>query len=437
MQKYLTPCTINLEPRLYSMPPFSFIHTADLHLDSPFSTLAGDNSDISSLMRSATFSAFENIISLCIDKKVDFLLIAGDVFDGADRSLRAQVRFLKGLKRLDEAGIHSFVVHGNHDPMDTWSTSLDWPSRAHLFSDHIETFPVMRNNEVLAGIQGISYPERDERRNLTRLFKRTGPAFHIGLLHANAGSDTGHEPYAPCSLEDLRNAGMDYWALGHVHTRRLLSENRPCILYSGNSQGRSIVEPGERGCYYVSVDRDGAIETEFLPTDSVRWHLINLSIDRLDSDQALINTLNQTCSDISARGEGRTSIVRIILKGRSPLAGKLKDANILKDILEIARDSAALFSPQVWIEKIESRAALPFDIPALMKNNDFVGELLRLAEELSANDRLDEVIMDEISLLFKDSKAHRFLTLPDRDRLKELLKDAAMICLAELEGAGK
>jgi exonuclease SbcD len=415
------------------MPPFSFIHTADLHLDSPFSTLARENTDLSAIMRSATFNAFENIIRLCIEKRVDFLVIAGDVFDGADRSLRAQVKFRDGLKRLNDAGIHSFIAHGNHDPLDSWSTSLDWPFRVHLFPDHVETVPITRNHELLGNIQGISYPKGNERRNLAKLFKKTGPDFHIGLLHANAGSNTGHEPYAPCSLEDLLKAGMDYWALGHVHTRRRLSDSGPFILYPGNTQGRNINEPGKRGCYLVRVDEEGGINTEFFPTDSVRWYSLNIQIDNLESEQDLINSLNKTCEEISVNGSGRTSIVRIILEGNSPLAKMLTDTNIIKDLLEITRENGTLFSPQVWIEKIESRAKTPFDIPSLLKNSDFVGELLRLSKELSENDHFEEIIEDDISMLFNDPKAHRFLKPPDLDRLKELLNDAVMICLAELE----
>jgi exonuclease SbcD len=419
------------------MPHFSFIHTADLHLDSPFSTLARENTNLSSIMRSATFNAFENIIKLCIEKNVDFLVIAGDVFDGADRSLRAQVKFRDGLKRLDDAGIHSFIVRGNHDPLDSWVTSLDWPSRVHLFPDHIETVPVTRNNELLANIQGISYPKRDERRNLAKLFKKTGQAFHIGLLHANAGSNTGHEPYAPCSLDDLRDAGMDYWALGHVHTRGRLSDTGPLIIYPGNTQGRNINEAGKKGCYLVSVDEEGGINTEFFQTDLVRWYLVNIQVDNLESEQDLINSLNQTCEDISLNGSGRTSIVRIILEGNSPLARMLTDVNIIKDLREITRDNGVLLSPQVWIEKIESRARPPFDIPSLMKNMDFVGELLRLSKELSEDNHFREIVKDDISILFNDPKAHRFLKIPDQNRLKELLKDAVMTCLAELEADEK
>jgi len=249
------------------MPSFSFVHASDIHLDSPFSAYSRNNPELASAMRSATTKAYERIIDLCIRERVDFLLVAGDTYDGEDRSLRAQVRFRDGLERLDEAGIRSFVVYGNHDPLSSWASSLEWPAGTFIFRDRLEAVRVERGGQLLACVQGISYRERDERRNLIPLFRRTSPAFHIGLLHANVGSDTGHEPYAPCSIEDLVGSGMDYWALGHAHRRKVLSAASPMIVYPGNTQGRNIKEGGGKGCYLVRVTEGGETEATFRELD--------------------------------------------------------------------------------------------------------------------------------------------------------------------------
>lgn len=104
------------------MKPFSFVHAGDLHLDSPFVGFGLNNSHIADVLRSATYEAFNRCIRLCLDNRVDCFLIAGDVYDGADRNLGAQIKFRDGLKRLSEAGIHSFIVHGNHDPLGVCRT---------------------------------------------------------------------------------------------------------------------------------------------------------------------------------------------------------------------------------------------------------------------------------------------------------------------------
>ena len=217
-----------------------FVHAADLHLDSPFKGLRDAAPEgISGEISNATFRTYDNIIDLCIRERVAALLVAGDVYDGAERSLRAQRKFIEGLERLDEQGIRSFVCHGNHDPLDGWEARLAYPALCHRFGREWERVPVFPEDPARAVVHGISYPKSDVRDNLALGLGNVTPAgFSIGLLHANVGSDTGHESYAPCTVDDLRQAGVDYWALGHVHTRRILNERNPVVAYPGNPQGR-------------------------------------------------------------------------------------------------------------------------------------------------------------------------------------------------------
>ena len=80
------------------MAQFRFIHCSDLHIDSPFKGLTSQNPALSCVLRESTFKAFQNIARLALQEKVDAVLIAGDVFDGADRSLQAQLKFRRSLK---------------------------------------------------------------------------------------------------------------------------------------------------------------------------------------------------------------------------------------------------------------------------------------------------------------------------------------------------
>jgi DNA repair exonuclease SbcCD nuclease subunit len=418
-----------------TMSLFSFIHAADLHLDSPFSSLSQDNPELANIMRSATFQAFDNIIQLCLDRHVDFLLVAGDVYDGADRSLRAQIRFREGLKKLSDAGIRSFAVSGNHDPLSGWSSTLEWPEGVYFFKDHLETVTVQREGRALAHIQGISYPERDERRNLSKLFRRKGSSFHIGLLHANVGNDTGHEPYAPCSLEDLKGSDMDYWALGHVHMRKILSKEFPAIMYPGNTQGRNIRETGAKGCYLVTVDEGGGIETEFIAADVVRWVSRDVSIEGIQTEQGLINALIDTCNHISETSSGLATIARISIAGNGPMYNALRSPDFMSDLLELVQESGYASSPFVWVEKINLEAGPEMDIGDLMKRKDFLGELLSYSNEISKSDNIADQLRDDLSFLFENPRARRFLDMPDENRLKRLLKEAEKICIQSLQYA--
>jgi exonuclease SbcD len=416
------------------MPNFSFVHTADLHLDSPFAALNVDNPDLARILHSATFEAFDRVIKLCLEEQVDFLLVAGDVYDGADRSLRAQVKFRDGLKRLDEAGIRSFVVHGNHDPLDGWSSTLEWPSRVHVFGDHVEAVEVKRDGSLLACIQGISYPKRDERRNLSPLFHRTGSAFQIALLHANVGSDTGHEPYAPCTLEDLLKSEMDYWGLGHVHSKRVLSGHLPFVVYPGNTQGRNIKETGEKGCYLVRVRDDKEVEMDFHATDVVRWTRYELSIHDLQTEQDLINALDHACVGISEKASERPSIARITLSGRSPLFKFLKAPNTVSDLLEILHERAPSYSPPVWVEQILLSVGPDIDPMARMKERDFLGDLIRYSRELMGEKDLGALLREDLAPLFESARIHRYLDSPGDRQLRGLLEEAERICMENLHG---
>ena len=97
------------------MSGIRFIHAADLHLDSPFVGLKNVPEAILHKMKEAPFLAFRKLIEEAIARKVDFILLAGDLYDGENRSLRTQVRFRREMERLLEHGIQVYIIHGNHD----------------------------------------------------------------------------------------------------------------------------------------------------------------------------------------------------------------------------------------------------------------------------------------------------------------------------------
>ena len=174
-------------------------------------------------------------------------------------------------------------------------------------------------------VYGMSYPTREVRDNLTPRFAAFGsdPGFKIGLLHANVGGNPDHDSYAPCSVSDLADTGFHYWALGHVHTRQTLRETGTTIVYPGNPQGRHPDEPGARGVYLAEVDDQGVVQLDFRPMDVVRWEILSLDIGLLNTEQELLNAVN----DLAAAGPcGRRRPVpggspRILRSGdTSPLA---------------------------------------------------------------------------------------------------------------------
>ena len=404
-----------------------FVHAADLHLDSPFTGLkAAAPADVANALYHATFDAYENIINLCISEQVDALLVAGDVFDGTDRSLRAQLKFVEGLKKLDTEGIRSFVCHGNHDPLDGWQARLDYPPGCRRFGPEWEAVPVFEDPDR-ALIHGISYRKRDVTENLALRLGNVDPGpFSIGLVHGNVGNNPEHGAYAPCSLDDLAQSGVHYWALGHVHTRQVLNEQGPTVVYPGNPQGRHPNETGARGVYLVEVDDGGNVGLDFRPMDTVRWARLDSDIAALDTEQDLLDALHKGMQALLDGADGQSVVVRVRLTGRGELNRKLRRPNMIEDLVEAINGEWAERSPFVWCERIEDASASPFDREARLKGSDFLAEVLRTADRSKTDPELLAGLGTGLSDLYQHHRFRSYLSnsAPNEEEIAGLVEEA-------------
>lgn len=419
------------------MKAFSFIHTADLHLDSPFKGISELDEKISSELTEATFKTFNKIVDLGIEKQVDFLLIVGDVYDGADRNPRAQLRFRKSLKRLSEAGISAYIVHGNHDPLDGWSASLDWPQNVHIFpGKSVEKVLIEKEGEKIACIYGLSFPRREIKTNLAckfpKMSKSPEDVFTIAMLHCNLGTNTGHESYAPCRLEDLTALNFDYWALGHVHRKMVVNDSHPLIIYPGNPQGLHPRETGNKGCFLINVNEKGEPDKEFMEVDSLRWFREGLSLDSLSREEELISALSGRVEKIRRQAEERPSICRIILQGRSDLHASLARKGFLDDILQDIREQEEGERQFVWVESLVDNTTPPLDRKSLRERKDFVGDLLKLFEEYYQDEAEMATLQESLAPLFASPRGRKLLQPFEAEHLLDLIKKAETLCLDKL-----
>ena len=428
------------------MKAFRFMHAADLHLDSPFVGMAALPQGIRESLRQSTFIALANMIKLALQQKVDFVLISGDVFDLADRSLRAQIRFQKALQRLTASGIAVYIVHGNHDPEDGRAARLNWPKRAHFFStSEVECLPVILENKgAVAQIYGISYATAAVTENLVQRIadkfekaRDDSDLYRIGLLHTNVDGDQGHANYAPCSMQDLLNSNMHYWALGHVHTRQVL-HMEPAIVYPGNLQGRSVRETGAKGCYIVDVSEYGETKLTFHALDAVRWQQRSISIQGIQTEQELKERFENELEQAREEASGRAAIVRLTLTGRGPMQAPLQKGSMLSELITELReeeskrvglvhpwdsgfldserfgsidDSSTTTADFVWIESVQVLSGLEIDKGLLLEQESFLGDLLRISESILADEALFAAFCAEtLDPLFAHGKAVKHLT---------------------------
>ena len=434
------------------MARLRFIHAADLHLDSPFRGIRSEAPDyVVDMLRRATFDAYENIISLCLQERVDALLVAGDIYDGADRSLRAQLKFVDGLARLDTAGIRSFICHGNHDPLDGWEARLALPSGCVRFGPEVSREPVFPDEPERATVYGVSYPRREVRENLSPLFRAplSAPAtpelvegrpagFNVGLLHANVGGNPDHDSYAPCSVGDLADTGLDYWALGHVHTRQVLSQERPTVVYPGNPQGRHPLETGPRGIYLVEVDDYAAVSLDFRSVDVVRWETLEVGIAGPDTEQELIDAVDSAVAVCAESAGGRAVVFRLTLSGRGPLHRWLRSPGTVDELRERVNEQYAPSTSSgqswLWCERIQADTASPVDREQVVQREDFAGDLARLSGELRDDPAALGELRDALRVLYANSNAAPYLRnhMPSDGELRDLLAAAEDECLASL-----
>ncbi|MGZ3459303.1 MAG: metallophosphoesterase family protein [Archangium sp.] len=372
---------------------FKFVHAADLHLDTPFRGVPAD-SGLLGTFQQATFRAFSRIVDLCLREHVAFLLLAGDLFDAKDRSVRARLALRRELERLDIAGIQTFIVHGNHDPLSGDTGALGLPGSVKVFGADWEEVEVRREGRLLCRVQGVSYPEVEVRENLSARFRRTAPDFTVGLLHANLGGAEGHANYAPCTVEDLSARGLDYWALGHVHTRAEYGlAGGALAVYPGNPQGRHVNEPGERGCVLVEVE-DGRTRRRFVPVDRVRWHRLEVALTGLGSLEGLVAAVLEQV-DASCSDELDGHAVRLTLSGRGPLHRELSPPEALTQLEVDVREQLAQRHPPVLLESLRDASRPELDLETVRLAGGFSGTLLAEAEALSASPEALEALWTE------------------------------------------
>jgi len=425
------------------MYPIRYIHAADLHLDAVFAGLSREASpqsgQVARLLRQATFTAMERLFALCEREHPDFLVIAGDIYNQEDQSLRAQLMLRDACERLAAFGIRVFLAHGNHDPLSSRLHSLRWPSNVTVFGGAVESHAVLREGEPVAFVHGISHEHAKEGRNLARLFQRQdSPCFQLGVLHCTLEGSRA-ERYAPCSLDDLRASDLHAWALGHVHERAVISEQNPFVLYPGNAQGLHINESGERGCFLISAIPSGegfSCSAAFKPLGPVIWQTREIPVDDVEHPDTVDALLHSALEELSVNAPPGCEAVlaRLRLTGRTPLDAALRRPATLADLCERLRDSVT--HPPVWLKDIDLQTSPTVDINAARGREDLLGEALRLAEAgRSTPEAMRELLDSALKPLLEHPKTRMALPPLSDEDYAALLSDAERLCIEFMENS--
>ena len=328
---------------------FKFVHTADIHLDSPLKSLALRDPELAELIGNATRTALSRIVDLCISEEVQALVIAGDLYDGSQTSMKTARFLAQEMERLTATGIPVFLIRGNHDASSKITRELVLPDAVKVFSGRAETVEATLNDHAVA-IHGISFRMPHAPESLLGHFRSPIPgAFNIGLLHTSLDGAPAHDPYAPCALTDLQQTGFDYWALGHIH-KRAVHPGPTTVVMPGIPQGRDIGEAGPKSVTLVSVDNDGVIGQEEREVAVAQFERLAVDCDAISEWSALVDTLKQSLGAARRKFKSENLIVRPVLEGQSPLAWR---ANRDADLLRSEAQNIAEQIETLWIDKVE------------------------------------------------------------------------------------
>jgi DNA repair exonuclease SbcCD nuclease subunit len=423
--------------RYKNLTKIKFIHCADLHLDSPFQGLTTKEPSLADRFKHSTNEAFVKIIDLCLAEKVDFLTIGGDTFDGADRSLCAQILLRDQLERLHKANIPVIIVAGNHDPLSDWLTEIKYPKNVHLLAGNkVEHVPIEKNGKVITTIFGISYKAREVTENLSIKFQATGKdTVSIGLLHANVGSRKEHAVYAPCTINDLKAANMDIWLLGHIHTPEVLCDD-PLILYPGNIQGRHINENGPRGCYIIKIDSSRKTSHEFRPVQNILWKQEAINIENIMSAIELADLLSDKCEEELSKltNDEKGIVIRWKLTGSSLLYNELTMTDKIEETKEILVERFFNQTPFIFPESIRLSIKPERQKEDYLNQENFIGDFLRLAGKVKNDDQMKNELLEMLNQPLSNRTIRKYLEEVDETELLDILEDSVNLGMDLLSG---
>ena len=386
---------------------FKFIHCADLHLGARFKGLSSIDSATAERLRSSVFDSFSRIIDKAIENRVDALIISGDLYDDSNELPSTRIWLSQQLSRLS---IPVLICRGNHDSSTSWDYAIDYPENVHVFGTEPESIHLGDDVEII----GASFAEQHETRNLATLIQGDPDRFTIGCIHCDIESVTEGYSYSPCTVSDLRGRSVDYWALGHIHKRNVVSEE-PYIVYSGNIQGRSFKETGPKGAYLVTINSKKVTGLDFISTQGYIWKDIKVDITgrEFNSVMAELRTLL-----------GRSTIARITFTGTGNLDAMLRTS--LEDVSRsISETTGAIVS------SIELRTSPAIDLDSRAKGKDMGSAIIRSGrdmEALSKEDIVDIICDNKVLSKYRSS----FMSMSEEE-IKSIIEDAMKGVLARME----
>jgi len=358
-----------------------FIHCADLHFDRPFEGLHSVASKTKELPRENE-QVLANIVKLAIDKKVDFLLFAGDTFHQNRPTLKTQQQFFQQMEQLNKENIPVYMIFGNHDYYEKERYWFDFPSNVHLFKEEkVQTISGQTDTGERYFISGFSYLGPQISQKKVKEFPIKQADYHIGMYHGDMSS----EYFAPFQLQEMKSKNYDYWALGHIHVPTVLSEEA-AIVYAGTPQGHTQKEEST-GVNYVVIDQ-GHVTWQIKDVSAVKWEQKEISLSGISRQKAVLDKI------IEAFQISERKLVKLRLKDTDLLPKNWLQEKETLELLDYVNDYLDKYQFEQLVYQVniaEEIAAEKIGVPA---DKELLEQLLTTYQQ---SDKFKETINELIS----------------------------------------
>ncbi|HVW29333.1 MAG TPA: metallophosphoesterase [Polyangiaceae bacterium] len=413
------------------------VHAADLHLDSPLLGLEHYPGAPVDEVRGATRRAFEALVDLCLAENARLLLVAGDVYDGDWKDYSTGLFFVAQLNRLREIGARVVVVRGNHDAASQITRHLKLPEHV-LELDHAKAVTHVFD-DIGVAVHGQSFRDRSTKDDLSRGYPDPlRGALNVGILHTSLTGRPGHDDYAPCTLESLAGKGYEYFALGHVHRREVLSR-APWVVFPGNLQGRHVKETGPKGATLVEADGVRVESVEHRTLDVVRWAVCDVDASEASGPEDVLELGRATLASEVAAAEGRLLAARLVVRGGSRAHSALV-AQADRWEAEL-RAAATEFAGELFLERVVLETRAPLDVERLAERHDALGQVARALVALRTDADSRAALLGELADLRAKLPAEvregvDAIHLDDEAALVEPLAEVEQLLLPALAALG-
>lgn len=343
-----------------SFEQIRFVHATNVGLDTPVRTTDVLPTRVVEDFEQARLHAFERVLTACIDREVDFLLLSGDIFIERERSLHSRIIIRDAIDRLAEHDIQVFVIPDHNSPGDAWRAIPQLPSNLTICDSwSSEPIAVIRDGKVIATISnGRTFEDKDDfgimvptvSESPQRQVFRVGvfrprlqqPDLPTAEVNESLADVLKPDPILPVEQQCrqfLSSTQMDYVVLNGLDERSTVEGDRGVAHCSGKTQSNGPRDQTHAGCTFVQVAVDGDIQLTRVATETVHWYELPLVLNNVDTEEELLTILRDKLDALKPESSERIWLLRWTIRGNGRFIDQLHNDEAVQRVVNQIENS--------------------------------------------------------------------------------------------------